>query len=189
MLIYSRYNNCERDDVHKCGVPNALEHDTSFCLQVTLRLPEMRDASGNNPGIATLLCVGPYQSKELLWAGDSTGRLTIWRVPEVGVDYAPAKSWKPHKAAIQCMVHTTSHVITAGDDGCIVLHDMLTLVKMRRIDIREWAVKRQLIAEEFAEIPRMIKCMHVVEDSVNGGLLAVGTSFGDVMLLGIGTYI
>lgn len=189
MLIYSRYNTCERDDVHKCGVPNATEGDSSFCLQVTLRLPETRDASGNYPGITSLLCVSAYGSRDLLWAGDTTGRLTIWRVPEVGLDYAPAKSWKPHKQAIQCMVHTWSHVITAGDDGCIILHDMITLAKMRRIDVRDWAVKFNLIEEEFAAIPRMIKCMHVVEDNVNGGLLVVGTSFGDVFLLSIGTFI
>ena len=205
-MVFSLHNICERDDVHNClvaveeapkgadnvgvvkdGSPEAV--DRAFCLQIILRLPSVSDGGGNIPSINTIICSGASHTRSHLFAGDSTGRLTIWKIPSSGLDFAPEKTWKPHKRGLVDMKHTANHLITAGEDGCIVLHSLDKFAKIRNINILDWAVDRGLVFDESSKLPRMLTCMCLVEDHDNGGTLVVGTSYGELIVLGIGTHI
>ena len=205
-MVFSLHNICERDDVHNClvaveqapkgpeeigvvhdGSPESV--DRAFCLQIILRLPAVQDSSGNSPAVHSMLCCGLNASKSHLYAGDSTGRLTIWEIPETGLDFAPVKSWRPHRQALIDMRHTYKHLLTAGEDGNVVIHSLEKFSKIRSINILDWAIDRGLIYNESQRLPRMLTCMYLAEDSENGGSLAVGTSYGEIVVLGIGTHI
>lgn len=205
-MIFSLHNICERDDVHNClaaveeapkgasevGVvkdqsPEAV--DRAFCLQVILRLPPVTDISGNVPAIHTVLCNGLNRCRSHLFAGDSTGRLTIWKIPGVGVDFVPVKSWKPHKGTLIAMKCTRRHLLTAGEDGCIIIHTLAKFSNVRIINILDWAIDQGLINHESAKLPRMLSSMYLCEDHENGGSLVVGTSYGEIVVLEIGTHI
>jgi hypothetical protein len=205
-MVYSLHNVCERDDVHNClvaveeapkgasevgvvkdGSPEAV--DRAFCLQIILRLPAVTDGSGNVPAVHTILCNGPDNTRSNIFAGDSTGRLTIWKLPTSGLDFEPVKSWKPHKRALIDMKCTNRHLLTAGEDGCIVIHTLQTFSKIRTINILDWAIDRGLIYDESTKLPRMLSSMFLSEDHENGGSLVVGTSYGEIVVLGIGTHI
>ena len=45
VLVLSKYNTCEREDIHACNTPGAIK---SYCLQQTLCLPVMYMKSLNN---------------------------------------------------------------------------------------------------------------------------------------------
>jgi hypothetical protein len=98
------------------------------------------------------------------------------------------------------MKSTYRNMITAGDDGRVVIHDLGRFVKVRSIDILEWSLHRSLIEPRQGvlyyermslsddEIPRRLKCLDIHENEEYGGLLCVGTSFGEIVLMSIGTY-
>jgi hypothetical protein len=184
-MVFSKFNICERGDVHACNNPGAKK---AHCLQVTLKLPKSMLADGNAPIVSGIACCGPPSDKfGLLWAGDTSGRLLVWEVPKRGLDFFPLRSLRPHSASITGLVYTYKHVITCGDDGCVCLYEIQHLVRIRSINIQSWATVRGLMGRE--DIPRRLKCMTVSEDSVNGGLLAVGTSYGEVIIISIGTHV
>jgi hypothetical protein len=77
IAIFSKYNVCERDDIHGCQVPDTSKQS---CLQITLKLPPLKLLSGNSTSVSSLLCSGPMYTFSHLWAGDSAGQMTIWEV-------------------------------------------------------------------------------------------------------------
>jgi len=104
--------------------------------------------SGNLPQVTGLICpqIGP--EFPTLWAGDSTGQLTIWYIPTEGLEFIPAYTTKVHTGSINQMYKTWRHVITIGDDGYIILHDVLSFAKIRAVQIMEWANYRNLQAKK-----------------------------------------
>ena len=115
------------------------------------------------------------------------GRLLVWKVPDDGLDFVPIRSWTPHRGAITALTNTWRHVITCGDDGYILLWDINNLVRVRSIHIQQWCNARGIM--DRPDIPRRLKCMFVKEDHNQGGLLAVGTSYGEVVIMSIGCYV
>eukprot|EP01031_Cornospumella_fuschlensis_P029899 gene29899-36104_t len=131
IAVFSAHAICERDDVHLCNVAN---HDPTYCLQITLKLPKNLLVSGNLPWITGLLCpkIGPEFPN--LWAADASGQLTIWYVPREGLEFTPAYTVKAHYSAINDLQKTWRHVISIGDDGLVVLHDIIGFYrKVRKI--------------------------------------------------------
>jgi hypothetical protein len=184
-MVFSKFNVCERVDVHGCNNPGAQKF---HCLQVTLKLPKSVLADGNAPIVSGIACCGPSDNKYgLLWAADTSGRLLVWEVPERGLDFTPLRSWRPHSSAITSLTHTYKHVITCGDDGCLVFYEIQHLVRIRSINIQAWASAKGLMNRP--DIPRRLKCMHVSEDPARGGLLTVGTSYGEVVIMSIGSHV
>ena len=115
------------------------------------------------------------------------GRLLVWKVPDDGLDFVPIRSWIPHRGAITTMASTWRHIITAGDDGFVLLWDIENMVRVRSIHVQQWCIERGLM--ERPDIPRRLKCMAVKEDHNLGGLLVVGTSYGEVVIMSIGVYV
>ncbi len=203
--MFSLQNVCERDDVHNCWSavdepPNRVDDigivrekkeeavDRTFCLQITLRMPfvSSENEDGNPACVTTLLCTGPNYQQTHIFAGDTSGRLTIWVIPESGLDFAPAKSWRPHKRKISEMKATYKSLITVGEDGWIVFHDLVTLHKIRTLNFLEWVIHKQLVVDGSDLIPRGITCMYLEEDIENGGTIVVGTTYGELSVIGIG---
>lgn len=184
---------CERDDVHLCNIAN---HDSTYCLQITLKLPRNKMGSGQPPWITGLLCpvIGPEHPS--LWASDSTGRLTIWYVPRQGLEFTPAYTTKAHSMAINDLQKTWRHVISIGDDGLVILHDVIAFYKVRTVDIMhyclyynllDYATEKMSHGHSTAQIKRRIKCCYIRENYEVGGQLALGTNYGEVVLLSLGT--
>jgi hypothetical protein len=180
--VFNKEPHCERDDIHLCSVRG---YDPSYCLQVTLRLPPKKMPSGNPPSVTGLICpqIGP--EFPTLWAADSTGQLTIWYIPLKGLEFTPAYTVKIHNGMINDMKKTWRHIITIGDDGYILLHDVLSFHKIRSVQIMEWSIDRNLLGN--AHIERKLKALHVEENYDTGGQLVIGTSYGDVIALSLGT--
>ena len=203
--VYSKQNVCEREDIHNCLVAVKEEVDLTdeigkvrnpalddgidrrWCLQLTLRIPNTKDFADNTPTVNVVLCCGPNKSIDMLHCADSTGRHTIWKVPDTGLDFVPIKTHTPHTRSINVMKATDTHLITASDDGTIVFMDLIQLTQIRRIGVLKWALDKELITDNSTDIPREIKCMHLHEDAESGGTISIGTSYGDVMLMDIGT--
>ena len=76
-------------------------------------------------------------------------------------------------------------MISAGDDGILAFIDLDGLYITRRLNVQEEAVKRSLSVRP--DVPRRLKCVFLTEDAENGGTLIVGTNYGDVYIIGIGT--
>ncbi len=76
-------------------------------------------------------------------------------------------------------------MITVGDDGIVKLFDILTFVRIRSIDVMQMCVERQLFVAP--NIHRRLKSAHVYENYSTGGYIALGTSYGDVVIMPIGT--
>lgn len=207
-MIFSLHSVCERDDVHNCwsGVEDSQNKtdeigivredkesaiDRSFCLQITLRLPfvQSENEDGNSSCVCTILCSGPNYQQSHLFTGDSSGRLTIWELPQVGLDFQPVKTWRPHKRRLSDMKSTYKHLITIGEDGLIVFHDLVSFNRIRTINFLDWAIHKQLIADGSEGIPRGLTCMSLVENFETGGSLVVGTSYGELSVIGIGTHV
>jgi hypothetical protein len=182
VAVFNKHPVCEREDIHLC---TAKKVDPSYCLQVTLRLPNKKMSSGNPPQVTGLICpqIGP--EFPTLWASDTTGQLTIWYIPHIGLEFTPAYTMKIHNSAVTTMAKTWRHVITTGDDGFILLHDVLTFTKVRSVNVMEWGNYRSLFSNE--HIDRKIKSIHLEENYDSGGHLVVGTSYGDIVLISLGT--
>jgi hypothetical protein len=182
---------CERLDFHVCGAGGGLtfgadNEDKTFCLQVTLRLPRFFTESGNFPAISGLKCTGWNFGLDYLWATDSIGRITVWRVPEVeGFDFIPVRSWRAHRAAICAFECTWKHAVTAGDDALIILHDLASLTKVRTLDLTMWSYDLGLIVDK--TVPRRVKCLSVTHcTDYEPGSVVVGCCTGEVFIFGTG---
>lgn len=182
VAVFCKHNHCERDDVHTCYIP---DKDQSYCLQLTLKLPPISMDSGAAATVTGLLCVEMSGVWSHLWAGDSTGQLTIWYVPEEGLGFMPAHTVKAHYGAINNVVRTYKHAITISDDGFVIFFDLARFDRVRSIDIGFWSNYRQLIARP--DIERRIKCTHLQENYETGGTLVLGTSYGEIVVLSLGT--
>jgi len=182
--VFTMFDECERDDVHACSTPGASK---LYCLQITLKLPPLLMSSGMPPAVTALQCSGYSYSFTHLWAADSTGQLTVWFVPEYGLEFQPAKTWKAHAGSINAMASTWKHMITVGDDGMLLVYELDTLALIRRLDVQEWCIYRNLLTRP--DIPRRLKCLSIQEDQQEGGMMAVGTNYGDVIVMSIGRYV
>lgn len=188
IAVFSAFAVCEREDVHLCNVAH---HDPTYCLQLTLKLPKNTLSSGQLPWISGLLCPAIGPEFPAIWAADSTGQLTIWHVPARGLDFAPAFTSKAHKKAINDLQKTWRHVISIGDDGCVILHDLIGFYQVRCVDVMYYCLYRNLFAQDsdrrHEQIKRRIKSCYVKENYELGGQLVLGTSYGEVVLLSLGT--
>jgi WD40 repeat protein len=182
VAIFTKYDVCERDDIHNCSTPGA---NKAYCLQISLKLPPMRMPSEMPSFVNTIKCCGPNYSFSHLWAGDSLGQMTVWFVPDDGLDFVPAKTWRAHRGAINAMETTWKHMVSISDDGYITIHELGTLMCMREIYVNQWC--EQIIVKP--NIPRKLKCMHLVEDAEVGGQLVIGTNYGDVCVCSLGRMI
>jgi hypothetical protein len=208
VMIFSLHSVCERDDVHNCwsGVEDSQNRideigivrdtkvsaiDRSYCLQITLRLPFVKaeNPDGNPSTVCTILCSGLNYQLTHLFTGDSSGRLTIWEIPEVGLEYQPVKTWRPHKRRLSDMKATYRHLITIGEDGLLVFHDLESFARIRTLNFLEWILHKELVTDGSQEIPRALTCMTLVENFETGGTLVVGTSYGELSVIGIGTHV
>lgn len=120
-----------------------------------------------------------------LWAADATGQLTIWYIPHSGLDFQPAFTKKMHQGSINQMSQTWRHMITIGSDSKVLLIDVISFMKIRTIDIMEWGIYRNLLSN--SHIQRKLNCVHVLENYDAGGTMAIGSSYGEIILLPLGT--
>lgn len=90
-----------------------------------------------------------------------------------------------HDGSCNALVSTFKHLISAGDDGILAFIDLEGLYIVRKLNLQEEAVKRCLSVRP--DVPRRLKCIFLIEDPENGGTVVVGTSYGDVYLVSIGT--
>ena len=182
IAIFCKEPRCEREDVHGCNIRG---HDQSYCLQLSLKLPPVLMASGNPASVTGLLCTDTYVPFSHLWAADSSGQLTVWHVPESGLGFLPAFTVKAHEGAINNLVNTQRHAITISDDGYIVLYDLFNFDRVRTINIVEWSNFVGILQRP--DVPRKIKSAHLEENYSTGGNLALGTNYGDIIMLSLGT--
>jgi len=90
-----------------------------------------------------------------------------WTVPDRGLRFRPAYTVVAHSAATNKLTSSWRH--------CISISGATSY---------EWCAYRQLILRP--EIPRKLKCIHLYEDFQNGGMMVIGTSFGDVIACSLG---
>lgn len=141
--------------------------------------------SGAPASVLGLICVDTAFPFSHLWAGDSTGQLTVWHIPQVGLGFMPAFTVKAHNSAINNLVHTHRHAITISDDGFLSFYDLYNFDRVRSLDLMEWCVYRNLL--ERPDIPRKIKSIHLQENTITGGNMVIGTSYGDIIMFSLGT--
>lgn len=170
--------------MHGCNIKR---NDQSYCLQISLKLPPIMMNSGAQSSVTGLICTSTHFPYSHLWAGDTSGQLTVWHVPEVGLGFMPAFTVKAHNGAINDLKNTQRHAITISDDGLIIFYDLYNFDRVRTIDILEWSLYRGLL--ERPDILRKIKSAHLEENYVTGGNLVLGTSYGDIIMLKLGTTI
>lgn len=143
--------------------------------------------SGSPTTVTGLICAGPNYALTHLWASDSTGQITIWYVPEYGLEFIPAYTVTAHKRSINSLVNTYRHAITISDDGFLKMFDLQTFALIRQVDVLDWSIYKGLMSNIRTDIPRRLKCIHLKEDSTNGGVMVIGTNYGDVMVFSLGT--
>ena len=168
--------------MHGCNIRG---NDQSYCLQISLKLPPVTMGSGAPTSVSGLLCVDTTFPFSHLWAGDTSGQLTVWHVPEHGLGFMPAFTVKAHNGSINNLVNTHRHIISVSDDGCISFYDMFNFDRVRTIYVMEWCLYRNLL--ERPDVSRKIKAVHLQENFVTGGNLVLGTSYGDIIMLSLGT--
>jgi hypothetical protein len=179
IMVFTKFNECERDDVHNCSTPGV---NKSYCLQITLKLPAKYMPSAHLSMVQSICCTGPNYTFTHLWAGDSTGQMTVWFVPEDGLEFIPAKTWKAHEGSVRDMRSTWKHMLSIGDDGNLILHELGSLERQRSLNFNTWC--EDIMARP--EIPRKLKCMSMIEDYEEGGSMVVGSSYGDVFVITLG---
>jgi len=183
IAVFNKDNQrCEREDIHSCRVPG---YSDAYCLQITLKLPRRYLPSHNLPSVTGIVApkIGP--EFPTLWAGDATGQLTIWYIPDTGLDFAPAHTQKLHEGSITQMTQTWRHMVSIGADSKIILTDVLSFHRIRTIDVMEWSSYKHLLSNE--HVLRKLMCVHVQENYDTGGMMVVGTSYGEVVVLPLGT--
>lgn len=202
IFIFTKHNHCERDDVHGCSTPNSKKYG---CLQVALRLPPQIVSVANLPPEVISLCtcktdvnyvypdydynylpVGgeddPNYKNLRLYAGDNTGQLTVWTVPEFyGIDYRPVMTKKIHDGPVNKITNTNNYLVTLGDDGIILFFLLESMTKMKSLDVLKWAIKAGVA--EAPHVKRKIKSVEIEHDEENGGTMVIGTSYGDLFML------
>mmetsp|Transcript_25494 Transcript_25494/g.35065 ORF Transcript_25494/g.35065 Transcript_25494/m.35065 type:complete len:193 (+) Transcript_25494:224-802(+) len=107
-----------------------------------------------------------------------------WTVPDRGLRFRPAYTVVAHSAATNKLTSSWRHCISISDDGYLIFFDLARFERVRSINLTEWCAYRQLILRP--EIPRKLKCIHLYEDFQNGGMMVIGTSFGDVIACSLG---
>ncbi len=80
---------------------------------------------------------------------------------------------------------TFRHMISVSDDGVLLVTDLSNFLKIRSINILEWCNYRQLLP--IPTLYRRIKCIDVVENAHEGGTIAIGTNYGEIIVMAIGT--
>jgi hypothetical protein len=180
--VFSKHNDCEREDIHACHLPDA---DKLHCLQVTLKLPRIRTSSGNPSSVTALSVTGFNYARTSMWAADNTGQMTVWNMPDEGLNFTPAKTWRAHKLAVNDMASTWRHMISVSDDGCVLIHDLKRMFKVRSINLVDWCLDRGLV--ESKEIVRRLKCLCLHEDTEQGNTLTVGNSYGEIIVMSLGS--
>ena len=117
-----------------------------------------------------------------LYAGDNTGQLTIWTIPEFyGIDYRPVMTKKIHNGPVNKITNTDNYLITLGDDGVILFFVLESMTKMKSLDVMKWANKSGIA--EAPHVKRKIKSVEIEQDDEKGGTMVIGTSFGDLFIL------
>ena len=108
VFVLSRYDICERKDVHRCQEPGVCKR---HCVQLILTLPHRTKASLRVPAITRLITGGYPDPLKYLVAADELGYLTIWTMPpfEQGLEYSPLKSLQAHQHGINIMVSLFYH--------------------------------------------------------------------------------
>jgi hypothetical protein len=187
VLVFSKTNSCDRQDFHVCGAGGGHTYgldfeDKTFCLQVTLKLPYFLTESGNSPSVTVVKCTGWNFGLEYLWATDSIGRITVWRVPDEGFEYEPVRSWRAHSASITSLVTSWTHAFTGGDDGLILLHDLASLAKVRVLDVTQLGVDMHLTKD--AVVTRRIKSMSIEQcTEEQPGSVICGCCTGEIFVM------
>ena len=150
-----------------------------------------RTQSNEMPCVKAVLCTSYNHGFDYVWAGDSVGQVSIWDNPVHGGLLFHARTyWRAHNSAINDMVATYKHVLTASDDGYVIIHDIIKFSCIRAIHMSTWCLDKQLLNNP--HIPRKLKCIQVTEDphgTRGGGTMLVGTSYGEVLVSAIGTTI
>lgn len=82
---------------------------------------------------------------------------------------------------------TYRHMISVADDGVLLVTDLSNFLKIRSINILIWCNYRQLLP--FPSLFRRIKCIDVVENAHEGGTVAIGTNYGEIIVMSIGTMV
>jgi len=75
-------------------------------------------------------------------------------------------------------------MISIGDDGILLMTDLSNFLKIRSINILQWCNYRELLP--FPTLYRRIKCIDVVENVHEGGTIALGTNYGEILVMRIG---
>ena len=129
--------------------------------------------------------VDPNYANVRLFAGDITGQLTVWSVPEfVGIDYRPILTRPMHHGPLNVIQETNAHIVTLGDDGFVNILAKASLIRVKHMDLHKAA-----LAQGFTEAERVLRKLKSIEihyDSGGSGTMIVGTSFGDVYVLPLG---
>lgn len=145
--------------------------------------------NGNLAVVSCLLCTGYNYCHSHLWAGDSTGQITIWSIPTIGLEFQPEKTWKCHQGSVNAMMNTWTNVFTIGDDGFLFVYNIISFAKIRSINLLDWCIQKSLFHNNpiRSDVFRRLKSMDIKEDSQTGGTCIVGTSYGDIIVMNIGT--
>ena len=163
VMVFSKHNFCERKDVHMCNMPKA---DKTYCLQATLKLPKVKLASGNLPSVNCIATATNHEVLEpytLLWAADSAGYITVWKVDtEEGIDFLPTKSWCAHQGQVNGMQTCTNHMVTIGDDGHVLVTSLWKFVRVKKFDINTQCLEDLLFTER-PNIRRKLKSLGYFE--------------------------
>ena len=79
--------------------------------------------------------------------------MTIWAVPEEeGITFEPIMTYRAHNAGINRIVSTYRNLISIGDDEVILFTDLTSLLRVRKLDVRQWAIYKNLLYPP--DIPR-----------------------------------
>ena len=205
IFVFAKHDECERNDLHACSTPGSKKIG---CLQVALRLPGSIRTTSGMP--ATVVCLeatrtdpdydygtiedydpddplskDPNYANMRLYAGDVTGQMTVWAVPEFyGIDYRPILTRKLHDGSLNKITTTRSHLVTLGDDGVCMIMALQSMVKVRKVDVHLEAMRQGFTASE--RVKRKLKCVTIHYDSDGSGTMIIGTSFGDVYVFPLG---
>ena len=228
--MVSKYDECERKDLHVCNRSNFSTQ--RHCVQLILTLPPSVDSLHEKPprSIKVLLIGGLLFQKKYLVAGDSEGVLSVWTVPlfrekedrgrekqrkekeeYYGLNYQPRKSFAAHSSSINAIESTSLYLLTACSEGYLNIfswrdeEERLFLQRVRSVHLMTWS--GNLLHHE-PSIVRRITCLHrsyggirrqkdaqekvkkeEKEEEKEGGYLLLGTSYGEVFTLPLGSYL
>jgi len=102
------------------------------------------------------------------------------------MNYQPYHTSHVHRGQLRTLASTWKHVVSGGDDGKFILHELTTLTRIRSVDVVSWSMYRGLL-DIPPLVPRRIKYIHILENFKDGGTMCVGTSVGEVAICSIGS--